>query len=132
MDQITPSSASDDCTTSITQTSTAPDIHHTGHPPHQTSTTSDIHHTIGKKRTSTTTDIHHTRKPPHHMRVWVGGCPSLLTVWWISGVVDFWCGGCLVWWMSGVVGVVQSTATSMCLFLLLQILLRNAHAVQDA
>merc|ERR1712088_569763 len=40
-----------DCTTSTTQTSTTPDIHHTRHPPH---------------RTSTTPDIHHTRHPPHH------------------------------------------------------------------
>ena len=21
-------------------------------------------------------------------------------MWWMSGVVDVWCGGCLVWWMS--------------------------------
>ena len=60
---------------------------------------------MGKKRTSTTPDIHHTRQPPHHVRVWCGGCPILLTVWWMSGVVDVWCGGCLVWWMSGVVDV---------------------------
>ena len=49
--------------------------------------------------------------------VWCGGCP----VWWMSGVVDVlfypWCGGCLVWWMSGVVDVcvvdvVQSNLTS--------------------
>ena len=37
--------------------------------------------------------------------VWCGGC----LVWWMSfftyGVVDVWCGGCLVWWMSGVVDV---------------------------
>ena len=30
-------------------------------------------------------------------------------VWWLSGVVDVWCGGCpilpMVWWMSGVVDV---------------------------
>ena len=36
---------------------------------------------------------------------WCGGCP----VWWMSGVVDVlfysWCGGCLVWWMSSVVDV---------------------------
>ena len=63
-----------DCTTSTTQTSTTPDIHHTmgkiGHPPHQTSTTPDIHHTVCKighppHQTSTTPDIHHTRHPPH-------------------------------------------------------------------
>ena len=40
-----------DCTTSTTQTSTTP----------------DIHHTIGKNRTSTTPDIHHTGHPPHHV-----------------------------------------------------------------
>ena len=49
--------------------------------------------------------------------VWCGGCP----VWWMSGVVDvlFYtrCGGCLVWWMSGVVDVcvvdvVQSDTTT--------------------
>ena len=28
--------------------------------------------------------------------IWCGGCP----VWWMSGVVDVWCGGYLVWWMS--------------------------------
>ena len=37
--------------------------------------------------------------------VWCGGC----LVWWMSGVVDVRCGGCLilhtVWWMSGVVDV---------------------------
>ena len=37
--------------------------------------------------------------------IWCGGCP----VWWMSGVVDVlfysWCGGCLVWSMSGVVDV---------------------------
>ena len=37
--------------------------------------------------------------------VWCGGC----LVWWMSGVVDVWCGGCpilhMVWWMSGVVDV---------------------------
>ena len=37
--------------------------------------------------------------------VWCGGC----LVWWMSGVVDVWCGGCpillIVWWMSGVVVV---------------------------
>ena len=37
--------------------------------------------------------------------VWCGGCP----VWWMSGVVDVWCGGCpilhMVWWMSGVMDV---------------------------
>ena len=74
-------------------TSTTPDIHHTGHPPHQTSTTPDIHHTMGKighrpHQTSTTPDLHHTM--------------------WGSGAVDvlFYtqCGGCL-WWMSGLVGV---------------------------
>ena len=36
---------------------------------------------------------------------WCGGC----LVWWMSGVVDVWCGGCpilhIVWWMSGVVDV---------------------------
>ena len=41
--------------------------------------------------------------------VWCGGCPILHMVWWMSGVVDVWCGGCLilhtVWWMSGVVDV---------------------------
>ena len=26
-------------------------------------------------------------------------------VWWMSGVVDVWCGGCLIWWMSDVVDV---------------------------
>ena len=35
--------------------------------------------------------------------VWCGGC----LMWWMSGVVDVWCGGCpilpLVWWMSSVV-----------------------------
>ena len=34
-----------------------------------------------------------------------GGC----LVWWMSyfthGVVDVWCGGCPMWWMSGVVDV---------------------------
>ena len=39
------------------------------------------------------------------MRVWCGGCPRLLTVWWMFGVVDVWCGGCPLWWMSGVVDV---------------------------
>ena len=37
--------------------------------------------------------------------VWCGGC----LVWWMSGVVDVWSGGCpslpMVWWMSGVVDV---------------------------
>ena len=37
--------------------------------------------------------------------VWCGGC----LVWWMSDVVDVWCGGCpfllMVWWMSGVVDV---------------------------
>merc|ERR1712208_42125 len=28
--------------------------------------------------------------------VWCGGC----LVWWMSDVVDVWCGGCPVWWMS--------------------------------
>merc|ERR1712208_238171 len=28
-----------------------------------------------------------------------------IVVWWMSGVVDVWCGGCLVWWMSDVVDV---------------------------
>ena len=28
-----------------------------------------------------------------------------IVVWWMSGVVDVRCGGCLVWWMSGVVDV---------------------------
>ena len=28
--------------------------------------------------------------------VWCGGCP----MWWMSGVLDVRCGGCLVWWMS--------------------------------
>ena len=37
--------------------------------------------------------------------VWCGGCPILPKVWWMSGVVDVWCGGCPVWWMSGVVDV---------------------------
>ena len=37
--------------------------------------------------------------------VWCGGCPILLIVWWMSGVVVVWCGGCLVWWMSGVMDV---------------------------
>ena len=32
--------------------------------------------------------------------VWCGGCP-----FFTQGVVDVWCGGCLVWWMSGVVDV---------------------------
>ena len=32
--------------------------------------------------------------------VWCGGCPILHTVWWMSGVMDVWCGGSLVWWMS--------------------------------
>ena len=37
--------------------------------------------------------------------VWCGGC----LMWWMSGVVDVWCGGChilpMVWWMSSVVDV---------------------------
>ena len=69
-----------------------PDIHHTRHPPHRTSTTPDIHQTVSQ--------IGH---PPHAVRVWCGGCPILLTMWWMSGVVDVWCAGCLVRWMSGVV-----------------------------
>ena len=28
--------------------------------------------------------------------VWCGGC----LVWWMSGVVDVWSGECLVWWIS--------------------------------
>ena len=28
-----------------------------------------------------------------------------IVVWWMSGVVDVRCGGCLVWWMSSVVDV---------------------------
>ena len=36
--------------------------------------------------------------------VWCGGCPIIPMVWWMSGVMDIlfnpWCGGCLVWWMS--------------------------------
>ena len=38
-------------------------------------------------------------------------------MWWMSGVVNVWCGGCLMWWMSGVVDVcvvdvVQSNSAS--------------------
>ena len=49
--------------------------------------------------------------------VWCGGC----LMWWMSGVVDIRCGGCptlpMVWWMSGavdvcVVDVVQSLKNS--------------------
>ena len=47
--------------------------------------------------------------------VWCGGCP----VWWMSGVVDVlfysWCGGCLVWWMSGVVDVLFYGRCGRCL-----------------
>ena len=32
--------------------------------------------------------------------VWCGGCPILPKVWRLSGLVDVWCGGCLVWCMS--------------------------------
>ena len=39
------------------------------------------------------------------MDVLCGGWPILPMVWLMSGVVDFWCGGCPVWWMSGVVDV---------------------------
>ena len=54
------------------------------------------------------------KKVFHHSHDLCGGC----LVWWMSGVVDVRCGGCLilhtVWWMSGVVDVcvvdvVQST-----------------------
>ena len=36
-------------------------------------------------------------------------------VWWMSGVVDVWCGGCPVWWMSGVVDVLFYTRCGGCL-----------------
>ena len=43
------------------------------------------------------------------VNVWCGGCPILPMVWWMSSVVDVWCGGCpflpIVWWISGVVDV---------------------------
>ena len=44
-----------------------------------------------------------------------GGCLFLLMVWWMSGVVDVWCGGCPVWWMSGVVDVLFYTRCGGCL-----------------
>ena len=38
-----------------------------------------------------------------------------IVVWWMSGVVDVWCGGCPVWWMSGVVDVLFYTRCGGCL-----------------
>ena len=100
------------------------DIHHTRHPPHRTSTTPDIHHTtiyIFQKCTfPNPVPEGHTEilqltfilqllawyiQYQHTYSTDCGGCPILHMVWWMSGVVDVWCGGCLVWWMSGVVDV---------------------------
>ena len=44
-----------------------------------------------------------------------GQCPILHTVWWMSGVMNVWCGGCLVWSMSGVVNVLFYTRCGGCL-----------------
>ena len=109
-------------------TTTTPDIHHIGHPPHQTSTTpqytfsKNVHSpTLCPKGTQKPSNLHSSPNCWHdisntniHIQLtvvdvpfytWCGGC----LVWWMSfftyGVVDVWCGGCLVWWMSGVVDV---------------------------